>query len=154
VVEPLGVSWAARVPPCTGEVTTTSPVLQVQPLKFPVSKPGLTTRFPGVGVGVTTGVGVVPGVGVGVGVRVGVGVGVGVLVGVGVIPGVGVGVRVGVGVGVGVLVGVGVIPGVGVGLVPSLFPVRPLATALIRVPVESSPSREKTIAPANPLVLI
>src|SRR5579884_4176407 len=84
VVELLGTIASAYEPLCTGEVTTVSPLLQVQPLRLPVSKPPFVTRFPPVGVGV--------------GVRVGVGVGVGVFVGVGV----GVGVRVGVGVGVGV----------------------------------------------------
>src|SRR5258708_6456432 len=60
------------------EFTTPSPLLQLQPERLPVSKPGLVTRLP-------------PGLGVGVGVGVLVGVGVGVGVGVLVPPGVGVG---------------------------------------------------------------
>src|SRR5258708_3539191 len=110
-----------------------SPLLQVQLLRLPVSKPPFATRFP-------------PGLGVGVGVGVFVGVGVGV----GVWVGVGVGVFVGVDVGVGVLVGVGV----GVGVPPPELPGRPFVTALSKVSPASSPSRENIIAPARPLFLM
>src|SRR5579875_238869 len=79
VVELEGATSSACEPLWTGELTTASPALQVQPLRLPVSKPGFVTRLPpGFGVGVGVGVAVPIGVGVAVGVFVGVGVGVGV----------------------------------------------------------------------------
>src|SRR5690348_10683759 len=75
---------SACVPPWTGLETTVSSGEQLHE-PSPLSKPGLASRLPPVGVGVPVGVAV----GVGVGVLVGVGVGVGVRVGVGV--GVGAG---------------------------------------------------------------
>src|SRR5690348_10385132 len=72
VDELLVVTWRACVPLLTGVETTLSPLLQVQPLRVPVSKPPLLTRLPPAGVAV----GVVPIVGVGVGVVPVVGVGV------------------------------------------------------------------------------
>ena len=81
----VGPSTAAKVPECgilpSTVVNLVSPSW-VQPVKSPVSKPGLATRQAlGVGVGVGVGGTVAVGVGVGGGVPVAVGVGVGVEVG-------------------------------------------------------------------------
>lgn len=78
-------------PVCTGDDTTASPARHFQPVRLPLSKPGLLTRLlPVGGVVVGAAVGVVLGVDVGLGKGVGVGafdfVGTGVGVGVVVVP--------------------------------------------------------------------